>query len=196
MPSLRESHRAGRRAGPRHWARIGTAALAVLAGSATARAAEIVDLFPLVKNGKVRVSFTMTEAFSEEVERAIQSGLPVSFNYTVELKKVRTLWLNQRLATRSLRTTVSYDNLGQRYTVSLELDDQILATQVLADPEAMRRFMTRFENLELFPTSLLEANGEYYLRMKGVIRERNFLMIIPWWDVGSGWKKSYFTYIP
>lgn len=176
-------------------ARIAAVSLAVLAGSVAARAAEIVDLFPLVKNDKVRVSFTMTEAFSEEVERAVASGLPVSFNYTVELKKVRTLWLNQKLATRSLRTTVSYDNLAQRYKVSLEMDGQIVATHVLADPEAMRRFMTHFENLELFLTSLLEPNSEYYLRVKGMIRERNFFFIIPW-DVGSGWKKSYFTFIP
>jgi hypothetical protein len=176
--------------------RFTLAALVWLAGpQPRAEAAEIVDLIPLIKNDKVRVSFVMSEAFSEEVERAIASGLPVSFNYTVELKKVRTLWLNQKLTTRSLQTTVSYDNLAQRYKVSLELDGQILLTQVLADPEAMRRFMTRFENLELFSTSLLEPNGEYYLRVKGVIRERNFMFFIPW-DVGSGWKKSYFTFIP
>ena len=159
------------------------------------RAAEIVDLVPLYRKDKVRVSFEMRDAFTEDVEQAVASGLQLSFQYEVQLKRVRTMWLNQKLLARRIRNTVTYDNLTKRYKLAREIDGRIVATEVVSDPQAMRRFMTKFENLELFDTSLLEPNEEYYLRVKGVVKERNLFLFIPW-DIGSGWKKSYFTYIP
>ncbi len=166
-----------------------------LVGPPPAWGAEIIDLIPVVKGNAIEVSFQMSDAFSEEVERAVASGLLVSFRFTVQLKKVRTLWLNQKVATQTIRTTVTYDNLTERYKLSKEIGDEIVATELLSDPEAMRRFMVTVESLQLFDTSLLEPNGEYYLRVKGVIQDRNLFLLIPW-DVGSGWMKSYFTYLP
>lgn len=182
---------------PGQWATIGRLAVVVVASlvALTAGAAEIVDLVPLIRKDKIRVSFGMKDAFSADVEQAIASGLPVSFDYEVQLKKVRTAWLNQKMIARRIRTTVAYDNLTKRHTLTREIDGQIVTTEVASDPNAMQRFMTRFENLELFDTSLLEPNGEYYLRVKGFVKERNLFLFIPW-DLGSGWKKSYFTYIP
>jgi hypothetical protein len=168
---------------------------AALVGPPPAWGTEIVDLIPVVKGNAIEVSFGLSDAFGEEVERAVASGLPVSFRFTVQLKKVRTLWLNQKVATQTIRTTVTYDNLTERYRLSKEIGDEIVATEVFSDPEAMRRFMVTMESLQLFDTSLLEPNGEYYLRVKGVVRDRNLFLLIPW-DVGSGWMKAYFTYLP
>jgi hypothetical protein len=157
--------------------------------------ADIVELVSVVRKDKILVSFRMTDAFSDEVERAVESGLPVSFRFIVQLKKVRTVWLNQKVTTREISTTVTYDNLTERYKLSLEIDGEIQATDVVSDPEGMRRFMITLESLELFETSILEPNGEYYLRVKGVVRERNLFLFVPW-NVGTGWTKKYFTYLP
>jgi hypothetical protein len=157
--------------------------------------AEIVDLVPRYRRDTIYVSFRMTDAFGEDVDRAVESGLPVTFRYTVELKRVRTIWLNKKIATRRIRTTVIYDNLTKRYKLSREIDGEIDASDVVPDPESMHRFMVTFDDLELFDTSILEPNAEYYLRVKGVVRDRNLFLFIPW-DVDSGWEKAYFTYLP
>jgi hypothetical protein len=169
--------------------------LFILTGPLPARGAEIVELVPVYRRDKVYVSFRMTGAFNEDVERAVAAGLPVTFRYTVELKKVRAVWLNKKITTRRIRTTVTYDNLTERYKLSREIDGEVDASDMVSDPEAMRRFMVTFDALELFDTSVLEPNGEYYVRVKGVVRDRNLFLFIPW-DVGSGWKKAYFTYLP
>lgn len=169
--------------------------LIVLFGHPPAEAVEIVDLVPVIRRDGLMVSFRMTDAFPDDIERAVASGLPVSFRFTVQLKKVRTAWPNRKVATRLIRTTVTYDNLTERYKLSREIDGEIDATEVVNDPEEMRRFMITIESLELFDVSLLEPNGEYYLRVKGVIKDRNLFLFIPW-DIGSGWKKAYFTYLP
>ncbi|MFQ5790276.1 MAG: DUF4390 domain-containing protein [Acidobacteriota bacterium] len=179
-------------------ARVGQAlglAFTLLVSWAPAWGAEIVDLVPLIKKDKLVLSLHMTQAFVADIERAIASGLPVQFRYIVQLKKVRAAWFNKKVATRRVMTTVTYDNLTKRYKLFREVDGEIDATAVVSDPEEMRRFMTTLESMELFDTSLLEPNGEYYLRVKGVMKDRNLFLFIPW-DLGSAWKKAYFTYLP
>jgi Domain of unknown function (DUF4390) len=169
-------------------------ALLVRASAAGAEGAAIEDLIPLVRSDGIFVSFRAGGAFSEEVERAIRTGLEVKFRYNVELKRPRGIWPDGEVARRVITTTVSYDNLTKRYKLTREIDGKIDATEVVADAEAMMRFMTTFESLRLFDLSELEPNESYYVRVKGVLRERNLLLLIPW-DVGTGWKQARFDYV-
>lgn len=167
----------------------------VLVSHPPAAAAELVDLGLLIKEKKVFVTFRMTDAFNEDIERSIASGLPVSFRYEVQLKKVRAIWLNQRVDTRRITNTVTYNNITERYALSRDIDGRIVATSVVADHNEMMEFMTVIDDLALFEVSGLEPNADYYLRVKGLVKERNLFLFIPW-DQDSGWEKKYFTYLP
>ncbi|HSF16817.1 MAG TPA: DUF4390 domain-containing protein [Vicinamibacteria bacterium] len=173
---------------------IGLTTLSLLMTSISAPAAEIKDLVPVVRGERIFVSFRLDQAFTEEIEHAIATGLEVSFRYNVQLKRVRGIWFDREVAARQIVTTVAYDNLTKRYSFTREIDGEIDATDVASDAETMRRFMTRFDSLGMFDVSLMEPNGEHYLRVNGVIRERNLLLLIPW-DVGAGWKEAHFTYV-
>lgn len=175
----------------RIWAALLLGAFAAPAGEA----AEIVDLTSLVRGAHIHVSFRVEDAVNDEIERAIETGLEVTFRYNVELKRVRGIWLDPLIAKRRVSTMVSYDNLTKRYSLTREIDGEIDQTAVVADAEAMRRFMTSVEALPVFEVSLIEPNEEYYLRVKGVMRDRNLLLFIPW-DVSTGWKDTHFTYLP
>lgn len=173
---------------------LGTVLL--LASSAQrAAGAEIADLQPLVRSNAVFVGFHVSGAFDEDIEHAIATGLEVSFRYNVELKRTRAIWFDSRIARCELRTTVAYDNLTKRYSLTREVDGKIDATEVVADVDAMRRFMTTFDALRVFELSDLEPNETYYVRVKAVLRERNLLLLIPW-DVGTDWKEARFDYVP
>ncbi len=175
----------------RIWVALVLGAFAVPLGEA----AQIVDLVSLVRGGNLHVSFRVEDGFTEEIERAIETGLEVSFRYNVELKRVRSIWLDALIAKRQVRTMVSYDNLTKRYSLTREIDGEIDRTAVVADADAMRRFMTSVEALSVFEVSVMEPNDEYYLRVNGVMKDRNLLLFIPW-DVSAGWKESHFTYLP
>jgi len=169
--------------------------LCAAAAPAPSKAASIEDLVPLVRSDGVFVSFRAGDAFNEDIERAIETGLEVNFRYNVELKRPRGILPDGQIARRRISATVSYDNLTKRYRLSREIDGKIDRTEVVADAEAMRRFMTIFESLRLFELSELEPNDSYYVRVKGVMRERNLLLLIPW-DVGTPWKEARFDYVP
>ncbi len=175
--------------------RIHLALWFVLVGHLPAAAAELLDLGLLVKEKKIFVTFRMTDAFNDDIERTIASGLPVSFRYDVQLKKVRAIWLNQKVDTRRITNTVTYDNITERYTLSRDIDGGIVATDVVAGLNDMMQFMTVIDDLALFDVSKLEPNADYYLRVKGLVKERNLFLFVPW-DQDSGWKKTYFTYLP
>lgn len=164
-------------------------------GMPTALAAEIVDLLPVIKQGRVLVSFEVEDAFDDDIERAIESGLPVTFRYKIELKRVRRFWMNAKVSVRIVETTVSYDNLTERYSLTRSIDGEVDASEITMDTNAMRRFMTYFEFLSLFDTDTMKPDDEYYLRVNGVMRERNRFFFIPW-DRKAGWTKAYFTFMP
>jgi len=163
--------------------------------SSTTLAAEIVELVPVVRNEGILVSFRVEDAFDEEIVQAIESGLEVNFRYNVELRQVRRGWFDEKRASRQIQTTVAYDNLTKRYSLTREFDGEIDATELVDNPDAMRRFMTSFESLLLFDVQSMEPNEEYYLRVNGVMRVKNVLLLIPW-DVGAAWREAHFTYIP
>jgi hypothetical protein len=172
------------------------AVLVTLAGPARSLAgAEIAELVPVVRSGGILVSLRAEGAFSDDIERAIETGLEVAFRYNIELKRVRGVWFDSRVDRREIRAAVAYDNLTKRYQLTREIDGKIDTTDLVADAEAMRRFMTTIESLRLFEISRLEPNERYYLRAKGVMRERNLLLLVPW-DVGTGWKEAHFDYVP
>ena len=173
----------------------GWIAATCLFGFPAVSAAEIVDLLPVVKQGRVLVSFEVQDAFDDDIEKEIGSGLPVTFRYKIELKRVRRFWVNPRVSTRIVETTVGYDNLTERYSLTRSIDGEVDRSEVTMDADAMRRFMTYFELLSLFDTGLMQPDEEYYLRVNGVMKERNRFFFIPW-DRKAGWTKAYFTFMP
>ena len=174
---------------------LGLSLVLTLGAAAETTGAEIRGLVPVVRVDGIIVSFRVDGAFTDEIAHAIETGLEVSFRYNIELKRVRRAWLDQKLAAKQIRTTVTYDNLTKRYSLTREVDGEIDATTVVADVSAMQRFMTEFESLPLFDLSRMVPNEEYYLRANGVMKDRNLLLFIPW-DVGAGWREAHFTYLP
>jgi hypothetical protein len=175
--------------------RVAIAVLLALSTPALSSGARIANLVPVIREDAILVSFRVEDAFNSEMERAIETGLPVTFRYNVELKRVRGVWFDRRVSRRRILTTVVYDNLTQRYSLTREIDGEIDATYVVDDDVAMREFMTNFESVHLFDVSDVRANEEYYLRVNGVMKDRNLLLFIPW-DIGADWEEAHFTYLP
>lgn len=167
----------------------------VLSDATYVSAAEIVDLVPVIREHRIYVSYRVEDAFTEEIEHAIATGLEVRFRYNVELKRDRGLWPDQKVASRRIEVSVTYDNLMKRYSLTREIDGEFDATRMVEDAHGMRRFMTTFESLGLFDVDLMQPNEEYYLRVNAVTRDRNVLLFIPW-DAGADWKEAHFTYVP
>jgi hypothetical protein len=170
---------------------LGVIAMLGMAGTAVVRA-QSVQVTPLSKDGRVMVSLRMTDVFTDEVRAAIHSGLAITFVYEVDLKRSTALWLDRTIASAKVTASVKYDNLTGRYLATRKGDGRIEHVKTIELESAAREWLTEFDKLPLFSDALLEANVEYYLRVRARTTPRNASFVWPWEGGISGLAKFTF----
>lgn len=160
----------------------------------TPAAADTLKIVPLVKDGHVLVSCQLADGYTSDVHDVIQSGLKTTFTYTVELRVKVPVWVDKIVGTSTVTTTVQFDNLTRRHSISRYLDGRIDVAQVTEDEAVVRDLLTTFDKLPLFKTARLEANREYYLVVRAAARPNSNVPFWPWGTSVSGMTK--FTFLP
>ena len=150
---------------------------------------------PIARDGQVLVSFELSDGFTTDVRDAIQSGLATTFSYEVELRRATATWFDRTVAAVTIATTVRFDNLTRRYQLSKTVDGRMEAAQPADNFDRVKEWMTKFEHVPLSRTSTLEANGEYYVRVRAHTQPRNAWFLWPW-DRASVLGRAKFTFIP
>ena len=149
---------------------------------------------PIARDGQVFVSFELSDGLTSDVRDAIQSGLATTFSYEVELRHGSAAWFDRTVASLTVIATVRFDNLTRRYQMSRTLDGRVEDARPTEDQDAMRRWMTHFDRVPLSTTASLEANGEYYIRIRAHTRPHNAWFVWPW-DRASAFGHAKFTFI-
>ena len=87
------------------------------------------------RDGRIFVSFELTDAFSSDIRAAIRSGLPTTFSYDVELRRAIAFWFDHTLTSTTLAASVKYDNLTRRYHLLRSQDGRVEEAEVVEDEE-------------------------------------------------------------
>lgn len=164
-----------------------------LAGAVQAWA-DTLKIVPLVRDGQVLVSCHLADGYTADVRDVIQSGLRTTITYTVELRLKVPVWVDRTIASAVVTTTVQYDNLTRRHSISRLLDGRVEDARVTEDEAVVREWLTAFEKLPLFRTTRMEANREYYVVVRAAARPNSDVPFWPWGTSVSGQTK--FTFIP
>ena len=167
----------------------------ILLVSASVRAAGDPDLTvtPVVRDGQVVVSFDLSDGLTPEVRDAIQSGLATTFTYEVDLRRGSPLF-DRTVASVTITAIVRFDNLTRRYQMSRSVDGRVEDAQPTEDQAAVGDWLTHFDRIPLSATAALEANGEYYVRVRARTRPRNAWFFWPWG--GTAFGQATFTFVP
>ena len=173
---------------------LALAALAALVSVTTLAQGDGLRVIPLVRDGTVLISFSLADGYTDDVRAAIKSGLKTTFTYTVDLVAQAPAWLDRTIASTVVSTSVQYDNLTRRHTVVRTIDGRVDQAEVMEDDAAVRRLVTSIDRLALFRTVKLQANREYYVRVRAEVRPRNGA--IPWPWAGGRSAQTKFTFIP
>lgn len=143
-------------------------------------AAQTIEVTPLTRDDRVLVTFRLSDAFNEDVRDAVHSGMTITFNYDVELKRGAALWIDRTMASSTVTASVRYDNLTRKYHVTRRWDGRMEKVEVLDREEDVRDWLTAFDKLSLFSNAALEPNAEYYLRVRARTTPRNATFLWPW----------------
>jgi hypothetical protein len=149
----------------------------------------------LAKDGRVLVSFTLVNGFTSELQAAIRSGMAATITYEIELRRGGTLWFDRTVATSTVTASVRYDNLTRQYRLSRTVEGRGEEPRLTEDEAEVREWMTAFKQLSVFSTQALEANAEYYVRVRARTRPRvNWFLFWPW-EHGAPTGEARFTLI-
>jgi hypothetical protein len=154
-----------------------------------------VTVTPIARDGQVQVTFDLSGGFSDDVRDAVRSGLPTTFTYTVELRRDAPVWFDTTLAEVTVSATARFDNLTRRYEMTRTVNGVVEGGSPTEDDAVVGRWMTHFERVPVSATSRLEANGEYYVRVRMQTHARNAWVVWPW-DRSAANGNAKFTFIP
>jgi hypothetical protein len=153
----------------------------------------VLEVKSLAKEGRVLVSFSLINGFTEELQAAIRSGMAATIVYEIELRRGGILWFDRTVATSTVAASARYDNLTRQHRLSLTVDGRGEEPRLTEDDAEVREWMTVFKQLPLFSTQGLEANAEYYVRVRARTRPRvNWFLFWPW-EAGAPTGEARFT---
>jgi hypothetical protein len=173
--------------------RFASVGLAAVLSAAVLLAADV-RVTPLIANGQVFASFTAPDTYSSDVRESVQSGLPTTLTYTVDLRQSSFIWFDRTLATASVAAAIKFDALTGSFQVTRMTDGQVLSSDRTSKEDDARKWATEFERVKLSNGDGLEPNGEYYVRVRARATPHRSFVLWPWSrDDAAG--RADFTFI-
>ena len=126
----------------------------------------------------------VTDAVSDAVRAAIQSGLPTTFAYDVSLQKSSRWWFDRTIAYMRVSAVVRFDNLTRRYQITFIEDGRVEEVRTTDDESTALQLLTNFRGRRLSSHRLVE-DGEYHVSVKAQTRPRLLGWAWPWTPGGA-----------
>ena len=173
--------------------------LLVLASPARGQGAAIKDMVVVNSSSRLLLYLTVVNAFTDDMEKGIQNGIPATFTFYVELYRERKGWLDNELASHTFTRTLTYDNLKEEFRVAFaERENRTVTVKTLAEAKAL---MTELNGYPVAPLGRLSPGSSYQLKVKASLAKKTlplyFHYLIPFWrlwDFETDWHSLEFRY--
>ncbi|HUP58841.1 MAG TPA: DUF4390 domain-containing protein [Thermoanaerobaculia bacterium] len=149
----------------------------------------IENLAAVARDGKVSVRFSLAGAFQNgEMVEALQSGLPTSFTYIVEIFRDRPRWFDDGIDRARLEVICVFNSVTREYTLNYRRERKLVRSETFTDLAALVQRMTTIEEPDLF-----DIGGRKPWKLK--VRTKADLMrgwrmyVIPW-EISTRWKET------
>ena len=127
----------------------------------------IEDLVVVPNQENLVLGCRLENAFTEDLEEIILSGLPASFVFRVSIYRSRMFWPDKEITSFELKHTIAYDHLKDEFTISFsEVGRQPVVVQKFAEA---RTLMNELTDLPVLVLNRLEPEQTYYARVKALL---------------------------
>jgi len=156
---------------------------------AAAESPKIDGLSAVAANGKVAVRFTMTGAFADgEMVEALQSGVPTSFTYLVEIFRDRPNWFDDGIAQARIEVICTFNSVTREYLLNHRRDDRLVRSETFSDLASLERAMTTIHETDLFD---IGGRKPYKLRVRAKADlMRGWVMYVIPWNASTRWRET------
>ena len=162
--------------------------------AASASAAEppqptIQNLSALAAGGKISVRFMVEGAFRNgELVEALQSGVPTSFTYFIEIFRDRPWWLDVDVARARIEVICTFNSVTREYLLNYRRDKHLVRSETFTDLQELVRRMTSIDEPDLFD---IGGRKPYKLkvRVKADLMRGWLAYVIPW-EISTRWRET------
>jgi hypothetical protein len=149
----------------------------------------IENLSAIATGGKVSVRFQLAGAFtSPEMVEALQSGLPTSFTYHVEIFRDHPNWFDDSIAKARIEVICTFNALTREYLLNYRRDRHLVRSETFTDLAELEARMTTVSEADFFDVPRWKP---YKLKVR--VRAdlmRGWLMYVIPWEVSSPWRET------
>jgi hypothetical protein len=138
---------------------------------------------------RVLTTFALTDAFDHRFTERIDSGLPTSILYRLQLFRDRKRWWDQRLRETTLEVVATYDAVARAYTIHYKLNDKLVESRTVRERKALEEAMTRVEQLPVFSVAGLPHEWRLLIKAEAELGSRTVLSLIPV-TISTDWRES------
>ena len=168
------------------------ALLALLSFSAAAerRTEPRIDGLTAITNGggMVSVRFLLADAFqNNNTVQALQSGLPTSFTYVIEIYRARSKWFDEGIDRSRIEVIASFNSVTREYLLNYRRDRKLVRSETLSDLETLQKRMTTIDEPGLFDIGTRRPHS-VRVRVKADFGRGFLLYVIPW-KISTPWRE-------
>jgi hypothetical protein len=157
----------------------------------------VVDLAVNHTRYDVTVSLKVEDAFSEALDEAILTGIPIAFVYRVVLYQPRFFWIDKKIGEIEIHHGLRYDNLKREFVVRRSWQThEPLATPSLHEA---KRLMAEIHDLKIIPLSRLDSGKYYRIAVKAKLGKTELPFKLPFpmvfsspWSFETDWYSIVF----
>lgn len=151
--------------------------------------ARIENLTATASGGKVSVRFELAGAFEHaEMTEALQSGLPTTITYFLEIFRDRPNWFDDGIAAARIEVVCTFNSVTREYLLNYRRDRRLVRSETFSDLAALERRMTTIEEADFFD---IGRRRPYKLkvRVKASLMRGWLMYVIPW-ELETRWRET------
>lgn len=163
-------------------------ALFSLLGASSLRAADpdIEHLSATATGSSISVHFSLAHAFDrEQTIQGLQSGVPTSLSYVVEVYRDRPLWIDEGVGRSHIDVIATFNSVTREYLLNYRRDRKLIRSQTFSDLPSLQKAMTTIEEPNLFDAG---RRPPYKLKVRAKADlTRGWLMYVIPWEISTRW---------
>lgn len=166
---------------------------------ALANQAYLSDIVVTNTRDHLLVYFSVSDCFTAEMDRAIESGIDTTFTFYIRLFGKRDYWWDMKVADREISHSIKYDNLKKIYEVRLSEQNNKVVT--VKDFDEARRLMAEVVAVKVVALRNLKKGEHYQLRMMAQLDKIRLPLYLHYvffflslWDFETDWYSIDFRY--
>jgi hypothetical protein len=160
---------------------------------------DLTDIIITTSESHLLLFATVRNCFTREMVQGVLDGLPVTFNFHIELNKIRSAWFDSTLVETTITHTLKYDSIKKEYSIIFsEKNGQLVTTRSL---EQAKQLMAEINGFSLIERKLLIPDAPYALKIKATLAETTLPLgmhyILPFtslWDFETDLRTVEFHY--